>query len=67
MKFPEYSHQLPSELASYRQPFEKLAGALESLELRGIRSNVGFLRRIVAAPEFRDGQYDTDFINQFMH
>ncbi|MBT3624959.1 MAG: kinase [Gammaproteobacteria bacterium] len=30
MKFPEYSDQLPSELASYRQPFGKLAGALDS-------------------------------------
>ena len=30
MKFPEYSHQLPAELASYRQPFGKLAGALDS-------------------------------------
>ena len=30
MKFPEYSNQQPSELASYRQPFGKLAGALDS-------------------------------------
>ena len=30
MKFPEYSQPLPSELASYRQPFGKLAGALDS-------------------------------------
>jgi acetyl-CoA carboxylase biotin carboxylase subunit len=46
---------------------QKLADALDTLELRGIRSNVAFLRRIVAAPEFRDGLYDTDFIDQFMH
>ena len=30
MKFPEYSFQQPFELASYRQSFGKLAGALDS-------------------------------------
>ena len=44
----------------------RLADALAAVELRGLRSNIAFLRRIVAAPEFRDGNYDTRFVDQFL-
>jgi geranyl-CoA carboxylase alpha subunit len=42
----------------------RLDYALSQIQLLGIRSNVGFLRRILQHPEFVAGNIDTDFIER---
>ena len=42
----------------------RLLRALDSLVLLGPRTNVGFLRRIVAHPEFAAGRLSTDFLTR---
>ncbi len=41
---------------------ERMAGALDSYRITGIRHNVDFLAAIVASPRFREGRLSTDFI-----
>ena len=42
----------------------RLAGALQSTVVAGPRSNVGFLAVLCRAREFRDGRFDTGFIER---
>ncbi len=41
---------------------ERLQRALGEYVVRGITTNVRYLRRILAHPEFQSGQYDTNFL-----
>jgi 3-methylcrotonyl-CoA carboxylase alpha subunit len=41
----------------------RLARALERTEVLGLRSNIGFLERLVSHPDFAAGQIDTGFID----
>ena len=41
----------------------RLAGALEQFWIAGIRTGLPFLRRLVETPVFRNGSYDTGFID----
>jgi 3-methylcrotonyl-CoA carboxylase alpha subunit len=41
----------------------RLARALERTEVAGLRSNIGFLERLVRHPDFAAGQIDTGFID----
>ena len=43
---------------------DRLAGALRELEVAGVATNVPFLSRLVAEPEFRAGDVDTGLIDR---
>ena len=43
---------------------DRLAGALRAVEIAGITTNVAFLSRLVADPEFRAGDVDTGLIGR---
>ena len=43
---------------------DRLAGALRSFEIAGVTTNVPFLSRLVAHPEFRAGDVDTGLIER---
>jgi acetyl/propionyl-CoA carboxylase alpha subunit len=42
---------------------DALDRALAATELAGVAHNVGFLRQVIAQPEFRDGGYDTHLLD----
>jgi len=44
------------------QAIERLQRALSEFVVKGITTNIGYLKRIVAHPEFQSGDYDTTFI-----
>ena len=48
--------------ASREQALDRLARALEQTLVAGPKTNVAFLHALVEAPEFRDGAFDTGFI-----
>jgi 3-methylcrotonyl-CoA carboxylase alpha subunit len=43
---------------------DRLAGALEAAVVAGVRSNTGFLAKLLRAQEFRAGRHDTGFIER---
>ena len=43
---------------------DRLAGALRECEIAGVTTNVPFLSRLVAEPEFRTGEVDTGLIDR---
>ena len=43
---------------------DRLAGALRAVEIAGVTTNVAFLSRLVADPEFRAGDVDTGLIER---
>ena len=43
---------------------DRLAGALDRTLIAGVRSNVAFLAKLCRAPEFRQGNVDTGFIDR---
>jgi 3-methylcrotonyl-CoA carboxylase alpha subunit len=45
---------------------DRLADALEKLVVIGPRTNLGFLTRLTSAPEFRRGDFDTEFIDEHL-
>jgi 3-methylcrotonyl-CoA carboxylase alpha subunit len=45
----------------------RLARALERTEVAGLRSNIGFLERLVRHPGFAAGEVDTGFIDRHLH
>jgi acetyl-CoA carboxylase biotin carboxylase subunit len=45
---------------------KKLLAALHEFEIGGIATNIPFLRRIVASPEFLNNQVDTSFVGRFL-
>jgi acetyl-CoA carboxylase biotin carboxylase subunit len=62
---PHYDAMLAKLIATGRDREEalaRLAGALESFWVAGIRTGLPFLRRLVVNPVFRAGAYDTGFI-----
>ena len=62
---PHYDAMLAKLIASGRDREEalaRLAVALESFWVAGIRTGLPFLRRLVANPTFRAGAYDTGFL-----
>lgn len=44
----------------------KLISALHEFEIGGIATNIPFLKRLVATPEFLKGQIDTGFVPRFL-
>ena len=46
---------------------DRLAGALRAVEIAGVTTNVAFLSRLVADPEFRAGDVDTGLIERALH
>jgi acetyl-CoA carboxylase biotin carboxylase subunit len=44
----------------------KLAGALREFEVEGIATNIPFLRRLVATDRYRQGDFDTGFVPEFL-
>lgn len=44
------------------QAIERLQRALSEFVVKGITTNIGYLKRIVAHPEFLSGDYDTTFL-----
>jgi acetyl-CoA carboxylase, biotin carboxylase subunit len=45
---------------------ERLRGALEEYYVSGIKTNLGFFRRVLDTPEFREGRVDTTFLERWM-
>lgn len=48
------------------QAIERVRRALSEFVVKGINTNIGFLRDVLAEPEFVSGEYDTDFLGQKM-
>jgi acetyl-CoA carboxylase biotin carboxylase subunit len=46
------------------QAIARMMRALEEYHLLGIRTNISYLRKILAHPEFLSGDYDTQFISK---
>jgi acetyl-CoA carboxylase biotin carboxylase subunit len=44
----------------------KLQGALHEFEVKGIATNIPFLRRLVATPSYVAGNFDTGFVPKFL-
>jgi acetyl-CoA carboxylase biotin carboxylase subunit len=44
----------------------KLQTALHEFEVSGIATNIPFLRRLVASPEYEAGTFDTGFVGRFL-
>jgi acetyl-CoA carboxylase biotin carboxylase subunit len=44
----------------------RLRGALEEYYVSGIKTNLGFFRRVLDTPEFREGRVDTTFLERWM-
>ncbi|WP_409332311.1 acetyl-CoA carboxylase biotin carboxylase subunit [Trujillonella humicola] len=45
---------------------ERMLRALDELQLEGLATTAGFVRRLVDTPEFRAGEYHTTFLEQWM-
>jgi acetyl-CoA carboxylase biotin carboxylase subunit len=48
------------------EAIERLRAALDEFALEGVRSTLSFHRRVVRHPVFREGRYDTGFIEQHL-
>jgi 3-methylcrotonyl-CoA carboxylase alpha subunit len=48
------------------EALDRLAGALDKTIVIGPRSNTGFLAALCRAPQFRNGDFDTGFINRHL-
>jgi acetyl-CoA carboxylase biotin carboxylase subunit len=48
------------------QAIARMKRALSEFVLKGITTNVGFLRQVIAHPEFASGDYDTGFLSRRM-
>jgi 3-methylcrotonyl-CoA carboxylase alpha subunit len=48
------------------QAIERLAGALDRTVVVGVRSNTGFLAKLVRTEDFRAGRHDTGFIERHL-
>jgi acetyl-CoA carboxylase biotin carboxylase subunit len=44
----------------------KMRQALEEFVVEGIKTNIPFHKKIMAAKKFRDSDYDTHFLEEFM-
>lgn len=44
----------------------KLQTALDEFEIEGIATNIPFLRRLVAHPDYLSGKFDTGFVPRFL-
>ncbi len=44
----------------------KMRQALDEFVVEGIKTNVPFHKKIMAEPRFRDGDYDTNFLEEFL-
>ena len=45
---------------------KRLKSALEEFQVEGIKTNIPFLRRLVASPEFTSGDVETGFVGRFL-
>ncbi|MEW6045493.1 MAG: acetyl-CoA carboxylase biotin carboxylase subunit [Bacillota bacterium] len=67
---PPYYDSLLAKLMAWGQNREealaRMASALREFQVEGIRTNLGFLRRIVDSGEFRRGEISTDFVQRFL-
>ena len=67
---PPYYDSLLAKLMAWGQDREeavaRMARALEEFRIDGVRTNLDFLRRIVATPEFRRGELSTDFVPRML-
>ena len=52
--------------AGRAEAFDRLAGALDQIIVVGPRSNAGFLAALCRAEEFRQGNFDTGFIDRHL-
>jgi acetyl-CoA carboxylase, biotin carboxylase subunit len=50
---------------SREEAMERMARALDEYHVAGIRTNLGFFRRILEDPVFREGRLDTGFLDGF--
>lgn len=67
---PPHYDPLLAKLMAWGQDREeavaRMARALEEFRVEGIRTNLDFLRRIVATREFRRGELSTDFVQRML-
>src|SRR5205809_43619 len=67
---PPYYDSLIAKLiavgASRRSTIERMRRALDEYYITGIKTTVGFHGAIMRSPEFRDGKYDTGFVERLM-
>ncbi|NLG69087.1 MAG: acetyl-CoA carboxylase biotin carboxylase subunit [Firmicutes bacterium] len=67
---PPYYDSMLAKLMAWGQDREeavaRMARALEEFRIDGIRTNLDFLRRIVATREFRRGELSTDFVQRML-
>jgi acetyl-CoA carboxylase biotin carboxylase subunit len=48
------------------QAIAKMASALSEYVIAGIHTNISFQRKIILHPRFKNGQYDTHFLEEFL-
>jgi 3-methylcrotonyl-CoA carboxylase alpha subunit len=56
--------KLVAHAATREAALDRLVRALDATLIAGVRNNVGFLGALCAAPEFRRGRVDTDYIDR---
>lgn len=52
--------------ATREEAISKMASALDEYVIAGIHTNLAFQRKIILHPNFRSGQYDTHFLEEFL-
>jgi acetyl/propionyl-CoA carboxylase alpha subunit/acetyl-CoA carboxylase carboxyltransferase component len=57
--------QLIGHAATRQEVIELLRGYLDSVEIRGISTNIPVLKRVLSDPQFRGGEYDTTYLREF--
>ena len=63
---PYYDSLLTKVIAkgrTYKQSVQKLYRALDEFRIRGIKTNIPFVKNVLAHPEFYNGTVDTSFID----
>jgi 3-methylcrotonyl-CoA carboxylase alpha subunit len=47
------------------EAIERMLGALASISIEGLETNLGFLQRVVGHPAYRAGEVRTDFVERY--
>ncbi|AYW50532.1 pyruvate carboxylase [Tetragenococcus halophilus] len=50
--------------ASFEQAIAKMARCIQEFRIRGVKTNMAFLKNVISHPEFRSGEMTTTFIDQ---
>jgi acetyl-CoA carboxylase biotin carboxylase subunit len=67
---PPYYDSLLAKLITHGKTRDealiRMQRALDEFIIEGVDTTIGFYRQLLRTPEFRSGQYDTTFVDQFL-